>query len=353
MKYLLVIFLFINSSCFCQEYNKLEEYLTVHSYTLDNEKNDPLDFLNNRRNVFFILSECNHELHLMNNLRLLVIKHLIDYNLKYIFIEYGRAQAFINNNFLLSGDLLIPFDSSNKYQSNYYRELIDAKKLYNSNKKFKYIGIDFERANSFYYAINNIIGNNNSTSKTSNPLFIKFKDSTYKNYDYQTFLKYYKQINYNKYDTEGLKNDLGANYNIFKYLITNPNTKSPTQPRTLPMFNNLLTELNQTDNGASYLLSIGQAHVYGKSLTELKSGIRKKNFLNDIIVLNTYCENCISFRNIQNENRGLKFMNGQVLEIFKKFAKTNLTIFDLSDLPSEFDYIKKNSDLLLFAKNQD
>ncbi|MEJ7672801.1 MAG: hypothetical protein WKF59_08815 [Chitinophagaceae bacterium] len=207
----------------------------------------------------------------MNKLRLIIINHLINYDLKFIFIEYGRAQAFINNYFLLTGDLLMPFDTANKYQSNYYGELLGAKRLYNFNKKFKYVGIDFERPNSFYYAINNIIGTYNSSNKLYDPLFIKLKDSTYKKYDYKTFLKYYKQINSNKYyETDYLKTDLGVNYNNFKYLITNPNTKGPTQLRTLPMFNNLLTELDQTDTGASYFLSIGSGACIWETLNRIK-----------------------------------------------------------------------------------
>ena len=69
-------------------------------------------------------------------------------------------------------------------------------------------------------------------------------------------------------------------------------------------------------------------------------------FKNKILILNLYCNNCnIDIQGISIDG----FMKKDVLKTFQQAANNKLVLFDLSELPNEYEYIKKQGDLLLFV----
>ena len=68
--------------------------------------------------------------------------------------------------------------------------------------------------------------------------------------------------------------------------------------------------------------------------------------------MNVFCYECTA-NGEKLEDLSYTFMrNDRILTVFKKIAKSDITLFNLSNLPREFSYMKDCGDLLLFTKYQ-
>lgn len=179
------------------------------------------------------------------------------------------------------------------------------------------------------------------------------KDTSYIKYRAKEWQSYYREITKSFYrDSLKLKPLLGARYPTFKYLVTNPNTATPTGERNRPMAENLLQQIAPLDPGTSYLLDCGMAHSRPNEKGTLVNILSKSDVLKDrICVMNVICENCMtSIEKVS--NWAFPFMKGDVLEAFSSAAGGDIVLYDLSDLPAPYQYIKEYGSLVIFAKGQ-
>ena len=66
--------------------------------------------------------------------------------------------------------------------------------------------------------------------------------------------------------------------------------------------------------------------------------------------MNVYPDQLLSEKHMAKS--GLKYLRGNILACFRHCAETDIVLYDLTQLPEEFAYMKKYGELLLFTKNQ-
>jgi hypothetical protein len=359
---LLLIFL---KSTNAQEPSKLNQYLDSNSISINLQlPGETYDFFTSlmKNKLLFVLGEGgSHQLTLYNRLRVYLLFQFTKLNLKYFFVEYGRSMAYLNNAFLQQ-----KADSSERIsvtETPYRIEMNQIRQLYQAGHHFQYKGIDMESAPKLYGAIKKITPTI-STAAIQSTSFLRsvLIDTGYLHYDDGSYFnnqKHFLVSNFRpwqksfKDDPEQLKNILPAvNYEQIKYFLFNPQTKPPTGNRNPGLAENLLSEIAPIDTNATYLLSLGIAHTLAPNNESVISLLQTNKLLKDkIVVMNTYCDECDLRGNIIHDP-SLRFMKADLLNIFRASAKAELTIFNLSKLPPEFNFIKKYGDLLLFAKKQ-
>ena len=352
----------------------LEKYLVAHrsiinikpdsSFSLSPGGQEMINSCMKGKSLFVLAENTSHQLVLYKKLRPALIEQFIRLNLKYVFIEFGRSVAY---------DVNADLDNNYKMPDNTFfsiSERVRLKKIMGNRRSFEYKGIDFERGFEFYDAVNNILYDVDMNSLHESRAFItKIKDIASQQIPpdsngkttYRHFHNFYKDAREEFYrDSLVIKKELGTHYADIKYLLTNPNNQLPPwaahkliyDDRDPEMTKNLLTEITPLDTSAVYFLSIGYAHTYGSSAVVHK--LSKSQVLeNRIVVMNEFCEDCsINGEKMDKYNSKMHFMKGAVRSAFRNTANSDLVIFDLSELPREYNYIKKHGDLLLFAKNQ-
>lgn len=347
-----------------QDLSRLSAYLDSNKVSIDmrdeNEPNDLLKAAMVDKNLFVFGEGGSHQLDLNDQIRVYLVSQLVKKNLKYFFIEGGRSSAYLRNKYLRNdydnADSLYVTDSS------YRRQMKKIRALYKSGFHFEYRGIDMEWSQSLYNAIKIITSNYNFTDIQKIPLFHSILvDTGYLHYDpdvfknQKKFLKYYKILKklFIKDSSDIHRILTNEDYREVKYFLTNDQMKPPLGNRNIGMAKNLLDEIKPIDTSATYLLDVGMAHsLPNREGSVVGKAIKDDQLKNRTVVMNVYCEECtVKGKEIQGTN--LNFLrNKEVLNIFSKAATTDLTLFDLSKLPSDFNYIKEYGGLLLFAKHQ-
>ena len=360
----LILLLLIAKFATAQNVTDIKAYLNDNNTTINfSDTNGANIFFKSvmKNKTLFVLGEGgSHNLDLYNKLRVYLITPFTHLNLKYFFIEYGRSFAEISNNYLKSN--IDYSDSIYRKSAPYKIQMQKIRKLYQNGRQFIYKGIDMERGASLYLAIKELTSNvNYSTVKSSSFLNSLLVDTSYLHYDdsdefnnQKHFLRFYKTLQNNFASDSNLliKSMPSVNYDKIKYFISNPQTKPPNGDRNPGMAKNLLNEINIIDTNATYLLSIGIAHSLLNFKRNVVGILNSSDLLtNKIVVMNVYCDKCSVNGKEINDPR-IDFMKGDILETFRTTAKSNLTIFDLSKVPPQLQYLKKYGDLILFAKQQ-
>lgn len=347
-----------------QDLSRLSAYLDSNKVSIDmrdvNEPNDLLKAAMNGKNLLVFGEGGSHQLDLNDQIRVYLVSQLVKTNLKYFFIEGGRSNAYLLNKYLKNDYDNV--DSLHSTDSSYRRQMKKIRALYQSGFHFEYRGIDMEWYRSLYNAVKMLTSNYNFTKIQNIPLFHSILiDTSYLHYNSNNFknqkeyLKHYKVLKKLFIKDSSIIHKVLTNedYREVKYFLTNGQMKPPLGNRNIGMAKNLLDEINPIDTSATYLLDVGMAHsLPNRSGSVVGIAIKDDQLKNRTVVMNVYCDECtVNGKAI--ESNYLNFLkNNEMLNIFRKAATKDLTLFDLSKLPSEFNYIKEYGGLLLFAKHQ-
>ncbi len=302
----------------------------------------------------FVIGENNHNYFLTNKLRILFIKKFSKHGLKDVFIEYGRSTAAVNNAYIKSNYNLSypPYLYKVGQNLNYAREMEQTKEIYNKSADFNFVGIDFERTFFYFRAIDCILNYFNTKEKEAILQVAPYlHDTSILHYTNRQSKHYFKKIQ-NDFikDSATFKSLFKTQYNNYKYLVTNKDICLPSQGRKRDklMAENLLKETQELPNNKNiYLLSCGYFHSNVNKKNSLLGRLSESStFKNKILILNLYCNNCnIDIQGISIDG----FMKKDILKTFQHAANNKFVLFDLSELPIEYEYIKKQGDLLLFV----
>ncbi len=360
-----ILLLFAFKTGVAQEFNELKAYLDSNSTPVNmNDPARPNNFFKSVMSdkVLFVFGEGgDHQLDLQNKLRVYLLNQFSRLHLKYFFIESGRSTAYIQNKYLQN--TIDNVDSIFKKGILYKKQMQKIRQLYQDGYHFMYKGIDMEWSVSLYNAVKDLTADLSQSTVQSIPLLRSILiDTNYLHYDdnnvfnnQKEFLNFYISL-HNTFtdDADLLKNVLGNDrYEQLEYFLSNPQTRPPRGNRNPGMAKNLLNEIVPIEPQSTYLLGIGMAHTLLNRNGVVASMLERNELLrNKIVVMNTYCDECQIAGKIIND-RSIEFMKNELLDIFRSATKSDLTIFDLSKLPSKFNYLKEYGDLILFAKNQE
>lgn len=353
------IFILLSLKAYAADTQSLVKYLAEHESVISrkadgrlelNETTKAMISRNMAGKSLFVLGEGgSHYLELNGELLVLLQEYFMQHGLKYVFKEGDRSLAYLDN--LYRNGRYTFKDSSYKRHIAFleHERPGDA-----AGHKFELVGIDFERPWNFHAAMAEIVQHINKEGiDMLFSLAPYVRDSDYIKLSAKEWQKYYRGIGKSFYrDSLKLKELLGSYYERFKYLVTNPNTATPTGERNRPMAENLLQEITLPDRQASYLLDCGMAHSRPNEKGTLVNILCKSDALRGkVSVMNVICEDCMtSVEKVS--NWAFPFMKGEIQEAFNKAAKGDIVLFDLSELPAEYQYIKEYGELMVFAKGQ-
>jgi len=149
-------------------------------------------------------------------------------------------------------------------------------------------------------------------------------------------------------------------YAGYRYLVSDPKPSEFYDNRNKNMAYHVLWQIGQPEPGSIYFITCGAAHAQH----DKKDGLQKSmvNQLEEsdelkghVLVTNLYCDNCTPESNQYGigDNGRLNFMNGGLLQSFQKATgNEQVVLFDLTDLPAQYQYIRKDySDFLIYVKN--
>jgi hypothetical protein len=356
---ILLFSIFISALSFAQDTTGLHDYLCRHRYALNLTSGHAFEMLPDmmKEKRLLVLGEGDsHGFEFYVPLKTAILEQLAHQNLKYYFIEFGRANAFFMNGYLKNEMT----DCIQFYER--YCRILDHEKNTIREHEFKIIGIDFERPMVLNADIRFLFQNENLDNRPhSRMLLTKLMDSSYKDLrgkykpSVRAFQHFYKRTRREFYrDSAAIRIELGDKYAALEYLLSNPNTKYPWIDRNPAMARNLVREITPFDTSAVYFLSVGMAHSLPCEHYSTVHKLCKNEVLkNKILVMNTYCEHCIVDGQKVTKRSAMKFMNHQdVNACFSDAANADFVLFDLSQLPEEYISIKKYGDLLLFVRDQ-
>jgi hypothetical protein len=359
-----ILGLFFANLCPAQSIPELSSFLASHSYSVSLNSSLQGDTLLRsvmRNKSLFVFGEGgSHDLELNNQMRVYLLRQFSGMRLKYFFIEYGRTTAYNHNQYLQNPDDAA--DSMYRADTAFRNQMRQIRKIYTSGGHFEYKGIDMEWSRSFYRAIKNITQDVGSDFIASDKLLRSILiDTIYLHYDNTNnfknqaqFLKRYKELQILFFrDTGNLKEFLSpAQYTELDYFLSNPQMVPSDGNRNPGMAQNLMMEIKPIDTSATYILDIGSAHSLLNRKEAVVGILNNTNALaNKIMIMNVYCDNCIYKGKLLNDKL-IEFMQGDVLAAFRMSTNGDLTIFNLTNAPASYSYLKKYGDLILFAKNQ-
>ena len=347
--------------CFSQNLTKLEVYLKENSFSISpNELNEKKDVFKNimRNKKLFVLGEgASHNLKMYKPLKAYLIHQFVENNLKYYFFEGSRSIAYSYNQYLQEKNITTKYPLLEIYMK-------PVKTLYEKGLHFEYRGIDMERSRNFYNSVKDILRNHKSPEwdaiKVVKEILV---DTVYLHHEENVFLSNQKFFlnNYKIWkkdfyrDSVKIKHILAeGEYKKLKYLLSNNQTNHPLANRNLGMAENLLGEIFTNDTTEKYFLSIGIAHSMPNDKGSVVEIINRSEKLNNkMVVMNVYCDSC-KINGVSTDDRSLRFMNDpKIKAIFNTLSVNSFTIFDLSNIPPEFNYLKEYGDLILYTKHQE
>ncbi len=334
-----------------QDKPDLSAYLQKHRYAIT--LSDPKTFamlpsLMGSHNVLINGEGASHELRLYDTLQLAIRRQLLQQHLKVALIEYGRDMAYLLTQYL-NGDSAIV----SKFQPS---GLIPYKP-FRGSATFRVAGIDFERSEPFHLAVIYVLrGLNKSMLSETKDFITMITDSSYVHSSEKDFSAFYKKVSaaFTAQDAT-LRKELGDHYETLKYLCTNPNTTKRNENRNPALARNFLQEIATFDSTATYYCEIGNAHSKPNDKGSLAAILSEEPMLKGrLMVMNTYCEDCRTEDGPTSASYNrLSFMKGDRLDAFRSAATGSITLYDLSELAGDNEYMKESGSLLLFVRNHD
>lgn len=346
---LLLIVITLSSVCSAQNESDLTAYLQKHRYPIT--LSDPNTFamlpaLMGNHNVLIHGENASHTLRLYDTLQVALRRQLIQQHLKVALIEYSRSMAYLFTQYL-AGDVAVA--------AQFQPAGLIPYKPFKGNATFRVAGIDFEQSAPFYLAVKSALQGIDRSRLSETKAFIgMITDSNYANYSEKDFNAFYKRVSasFTAQDA-ALRKELGERYEPLKYLCTNPNVTKRYDNRNPALARNFMQEITPFDSTAAYYCEIGIAHSTPNDKGSMAALLCKEATLKErIIVMSTYCDNCSNGSGILS-NMNLGFMKGERLRSFRDAAISSITLYDLSELTGDYEYMKESSSLLLFVRNHD
>lgn len=340
--------------------DSLRSYLVSHQVVIarqangELQKNEQVDTLlasvMRDRSLFVFGEGGSHFLDLNGDAWLMLLKYFnATGRLKYTFIEGDRSLSYLDNLYL---------DGRYSFTDTGYKEhtafLDKERATAPPGHMHRLVGIDFERPWNFRAALNELLKHIDKDSlQMLYTLAPCTRDSGYVKFKAKEWKPYYRSIGeeFNR-DSNRLKPLLKDKYEIFKYLVTNPNNSTPTGERNHPMAENLLHEIGQPAPGDIYMLDCGMAHSRPNIKGTLVNILSRNDILrNKIAVMNVICVDCITTVETVS-NWAFPFMKKDILDAFRTASKGDIVIYDLRGIPPAYRYIREYGDLMLFAQRQ-
>jgi|GEM_PF-2882433 len=357
------IILLFALTCDANDTEKLLAYLKQHavrlSYDVDStlqltpELSALLDNAINGKQLLIMGEGGSHSLNLNGDMMILLLRYAGSKNLKYFFVEGSRASAIRDNDFFNTPGINAQAFYKQYYPDNntYFNRMKDAEKIVHQKSGFMQVGIDFERARGLYLTTTKATKDVTSAYREKlYQLAPYLKDTSYFAYSEKGFKNFFKEQQNNFYrDSNQFKSIENLNYPMFRYELSNSNINTSYGQRDRPMAENLLSELGGIQQGQLCLLDCGMAHSRPNINGTLANILSKSDVLkNKIEVVQIICDDC-STPQEKASNWAYKYLNDNILSTFNSAAGDNITIFDLSGVPKEFEEIKEYGRLLVFA----
>ena len=351
MKASLLILLVVSLSATCRGQDKAElsTYLQKHRYSItlsDANTFAMLPALMGNHNVLIHGENASHKLRLYDTLQVALRRQLIQQHLKVALIEYSHSMAYLFTQYL-AGDIAVA--------AQFQPAGLIPYQPFKGNATFRVAGIDFEQSAPFYLAVKSALqGMDRSRLSESSAFIGMITDSSYANYSEKDFNTFYKRVSasFTAQDA-ALRKELGERYEPLKYLCTNSNVTKRYDNRNPALARNFMQEISPFDSGATYYCEIGIAHSRPNDKGSMAALLCKEAMLRErIIVMNTYCDNCNDGSGVLS-NMNLGFMKGERLGSFRDAAIGAITLYDLSELTGNYEYMKESGTLLLFVRNHD
>lgn len=354
------VLLIISGRNFASDIDSLRSYLAGHQVIITRQANGELQQDEATKKLFssamqgkslFVFGEGgSHFLGLNGDLWMLALKYFNNGGrLKHAFVEGDRSLAYLDNLYL---------DGRYTFHDTAYKDhmafLDKEKATAPPGHLYRLVGIDFERPWNFRAALDEILAHvdNDNRSRlfdlapyTRDSDYVKFKAKEWKSSYDKIGEAFYK-------DSALLKPLLKDQFEIFKYLVTNPNNSTPTGERNGPMARNLLAEIGERQAGDIYMLDCGMAHSRPNVKGTLVNILSRSDILKDkITVMNVACIDCMTSVEPVS-NWAFPFMKKDILDAFRTAAKADIVIYDLRDIPAAYRYIRDYGDLMVFAQRQ-
>lgn len=354
------VLLIISGRNFASDIDSLRSYLAAHQVIITRQANGELQQDEATKKLFssamqgkslFVFGEGgSHFLHLNGDLWLMLLNHFnATGKLKYTFIEGDRSLTYLDNLYL-NGQYTFR-DTDYKAHVVFMEK---EKTTASQGHMHRLVGIDFERPWNFRAALDEILAHVDKDNRGKLfDLAPYTRDSDYLKFRAKEWQPYYRKIGEAFYrDSALLKPLLKDQFEIFKYLVTNPNNSTPTGERNGPMAENLLAEIGRPRAGDIYLLDCGMAHSRPNIKGTLVNILSRSDILKDkVTVMNVACIDCTTSVEPVS-NWAFPFMKKDILDAFRTAAKADIVIYDLRDIPATYRYIRDYGDLMVFAQRQ-
>lgn len=369
MRYIIFLLLACTQPAFSQTDPALDAYLNTHRYTIKQMPDSSTIFpndsiprmldkqLENKR--LFVYGDCfSHMLHLNAYLAFMFANYLSVHGLKYYFHESARSWNVEDELFYRSN---LPAKNFFKDASQFSLRYYEAERKLFKQGQFTYRGIDFERASGFHKTLQLLLDSvDNNRRAELYKLAPYFRDTSYLQLSRNKFVQFYEaQRDIFLRDSNLFKPLLGNAYACFLYLMNDPKPSTYFDNRNRNMAEHLLMDVGKTAPGEIYFLNLGTAHTRRKKDGLAKTTVYLLNetplFKDKILVTHLYCENCAAEANSYGtgDNSWLPYMKDDVLSSFRQAAQGTITLFDLSEIPEKYHFIRDDyNDFLVFARGQ-
>lgn len=276
-------------------------------------------------------------------------RQLATLRLRYVFSESGRATAYIKNEYL-HGNVA----ARAKNLEVMFSMLDEEKIALKTAPGLTFKGIDFERGAMLQMAVAHLFRETNTERMPlTTALLQQISDPSLPQLSFKQFKRAYEQLQQHFFaDSARIRMETGNIYPQLAYLLSNPNMNTPASNRNVAMARNLVAEIDDADTTQIFFLSIGIAHAIVTNKRSALYHITQDPFFHGkTLVMNVFCEHCTA-GGIPVDDRRLGYMLGSIGECFSNCANSSMTLFDLRDLPAEYDDLKAYGDLVFYAKDQ-
>lgn len=370
MRYLILVLLICAQPAFSQTDPILDAYLATHRYTIkqlpDSSTcfpNDSIPRLLNKqmelKRLFVYGDGFSHMLHLNAYLAHMFAEYLATRGLKFYFHEAARSWNIEDD--LFYGSYLPSakdfFKDASQFSLRYYEA---ERKLFRQGH-FTYRGIDFERPSGFHKTLELLLDSvDNSKRQDLYKLAPYFRDTSYLKLNRNKFVQFYEeQRDIFLRDSNLYKPLLGNAYTNFRYLLNDPKPSTYFDNRNKNMAEHLLMDVGTPAPGEIYFLNLGTAHTRRKKDGLAKTTVYLLNetsiFKDRILITHLYCEDCKAEANSYGtgDNSWISYMKDDVLRSFQQAAQGTITLFDLTEIPEKYHFIRDDyNDFLVFARGQ-
>ncbi len=369
MRYLIFLLLICTQPAFSQTDPVLDAYLATHRYMIKQLPDSSTVFPNDSipklldkqlesKRLLVYGDGFSHMLHLNAYLAYMFAEYLASHGLKFYFHESARSWNVEDELFYCSHQPAKDFfKNASPFSLRYY----EAERKLFDRAHFTYRGIDFERPSGFHKTLGLLLDSvDNDKRAALYKLAPYFQDSSYLQLSRNKFVQFYEAQRDNfQRDSNLFKPLLRGAYSDFRYLMSDPKPSTYFDNRNKNMAEHLLMDVGTPAPGEIYFLNLGTAHTRRKKDGLSKTTVYLLNetsiFKDRILITHLYCEDCKAEANSYGtgDNSWISYMKDDVLRSFQQAAQGTITLFDLTEIPEKYHFIRDDyNDFLVFARGQ-